>query len=150
MMRQKLSMRESGCATIPSTRASADAALDTLGKRLSILPDELVLCTIGPLAWFGRRARFCRASRIQRVVAIAPFTTLRKEAARVVSNSLSHLLIENYDDRASIEAIRKRNPDARIAIFHDTADSVIPVRMSQELARRFPFVEFFPIEGPVT
>src|SRR2546421_21511 len=79
--------------------------------------------------------------RVQRVVAIAPFTTLREEAARIISRPLSHLLIENYDNRAGIAQIHKRNPEAKIAIFHGTNDEVIPVRMGSELAQEFPFVE---------
>jgi len=43
--------------------------------------------------------------------------------------------------------IRKRNPEAKIAIFHGTNDKVIPVRMGRELAREFPFIEFFAVDG---
>jgi pimeloyl-ACP methyl ester carboxylesterase len=138
-----------GYATIATPRASADAALNALAKRLAVSADDLEprLCTIGHSLGSAVALDFATRHRVQRVVAIAPFTTLREEAARVVSNPLSHLLIESYDNRAAIEKIRKRNPDARIAIFHGTADEVIPVRMGEELARRFPFVEFFPVAG---
>ena len=80
------------------------------------------------------------------MVAISPFTTLREEAACIIGGLLSHLLIESYD-RSSITEIRKRNPEAKIAIFHGTDDEVIPVRMGNELAREFPFIDFFAVEG---
>jgi pimeloyl-ACP methyl ester carboxylesterase len=138
-----------GYATIGSTRASADAALSAVAKQLAIPENEIEsrLCTIGHSLGSPVALDFAARHRVQRVVAIAPFTTLREEAARVVSNPLSHLLIESYDNRASIEQIRKRNPRTRIAIFHGTSDQVIPVRMGRELAQSFPFVEFFPVAG---
>jgi pimeloyl-ACP methyl ester carboxylesterase len=138
-----------GYATIASTRASADAALQTLAKRLAVSADDLEgrLCTIGHSLGSAVALDFATRHRVQRVVAIAPFTTLREEASRLVTGPLSRLLIESYDNRVSLEEIRKRNPDARIAIFHGTSDEVIPVHMGRELTQRFPFVEFFPVVG---
>jgi hypothetical protein len=51
---------------------------------------------------------------------------LREEAATVVGGRLSHLLIENYDNRESLAKIAKRNPGARVAIFHGVNDGVVP------------------------
>jgi pimeloyl-ACP methyl ester carboxylesterase len=84
---------------------------------------------------------------VQRILAIAPFTTLREEAATIVGRSLARLLVENYDNRTRIGEIAKRNPSVRIAIFHGVEDGDIPVRMGRELAQEFPFIEFFPIKG---
>jgi len=81
------------------------------------------------------------------VVLVAPFTTLREEAATFFGDWMARKLIESYDNRANLSAARRRNPDARIAIFHGINDEVIPVRMGRELAREFPFVEFFPVKG---
>jgi hypothetical protein len=78
---------------------------------------------------------------------IASFTTLRKEAATIVGRPLSHLLIEDYDNRATLSEIANRNPDGRIAIFHGVDDDDIPVRMGRELGDEFPFIEFFPVDG---
>jgi uncharacterized protein len=99
-----------GYATIASTRASADAALNALAKRLAVSADELEprLCTIGHSLGAAVALDFATRHRVQRVVAVAPFTNLREEAARVVSNPLSHLLIESYDNRAALEKIRER------------------------------------------
>jgi uncharacterized protein len=137
-----------GYASIASTRASTDAALNTLAKRLALSEDEMEsrLCAIGHSLGSAVAIDFARRHRVQRVVAIAPFTTLREEAARVITGPLSYLLIENYDNRAGIVEIRQRNPEAKIAIFHGTKDEVIPVRMGRELAQNFPFIDFFPVE----
>ena len=138
-----------GYATIASMRASSDAALKTLTKRLALSEEEMEsrLCTIGHSLGSAVAIDFGARHRVQRVVAIAPFTTLREEAARIITSPLSYLLIENYDNRAGIAEIRKRNPEAKIAIFHGTNDEVIPVRLGRELAQKFPFIDFFPVEG---
>ena len=138
-----------GYASIASTRTSTDAALNTLAKRLVLSEDEMEsrLCAIGHSLGSAVAIDFARRHRVQRVVAIAPFTTLREEAARVITGPLSYLLIENYDNRAGVVEIRQRNPEAKIAIFHGTKDEVIPVRMGRELAQNFPFIDFFRVEG---
>jgi uncharacterized protein len=138
-----------GYATIASMRLSSDAALKTLTKRLALSEEEMEsrLCTIGHSLGSAVAIDFGARHHVQRVLAIAPFTTLREEAARIITSPLSHLLIESYDNRAGIAEIRKRNPEAKIAIFHGTKDEVIPVRMGRELAQKFPFIDFFPIEG---
>src|SRR5438067_4978357 len=138
-----------GYATIASMRASSDAALKRLTKRLALSEEEMEsrLCTIGHSLGSAVAIDFGSRHRVQRVVAIATFTTLREEAARIIGSPLSHLLIESYDNRKGIAEIRKRNPEAKIAIFHGTNDEVIPVRMGRELAHRFPFVEFFAVKA---
>ena len=137
-----------GYATIASTRVSSDAALNVLANRLALSEEEMEsrLCTIGHSLGSAVAIDFAARHRVQRVVAISPFTTLREEAARI-GGPLSRLLIENYDNRSGIAEIRKRNPEAKIAIFHGTKDEVIPVRMGRELAQKFPFIDFFPVEG---
>jgi uncharacterized protein len=138
-----------GYATIASMRTSSDAALKTLAKRLGLSEEEMEprLCTIGHSLGSAVAIDFGARHRVQRIVAIAPFTTLREEAARIITGSLSHLLIESYDNRAGIAEVRKRNPEAKVAIFHGTNDAVIPVRMGRELAQKFPFIDFFPVNG---
>jgi len=138
-----------GYASIASMRASSDAALNTLAKRLGVSEEEMEtrLCTIGHSMGSAVAIDFAARHRVERVVAISAFTTLREEAARIIGGPLSHLMIESYDNRSGIAEIRKRNPEAKIAIFHGTDDEVIPVRMGRELAQKFPFIDFFPVEG---
>jgi alpha-beta hydrolase superfamily lysophospholipase len=70
-----------GHASSASTRASTDAALNTLAKR-PLSEDEMEprLCAIGHSLGSAVAIDFARRHRVQRVVAIAPFTTLREEA----------------------------------------------------------------------
>jgi pimeloyl-ACP methyl ester carboxylesterase len=123
-----------GYATIESTRVSAEAVLRGLMERLQLREEQITLCLIGHSLGSAVALDFATHHRMQCVVAIAPFTTLREEAATIVGRPLSYLLIENYDNRASLTEIAKRNPEARVAIFHGIDDGDIPVRMGRELS----------------
>jgi len=138
--------KNGGYATIASTRASTDAALKALCERLKLSEEQLTLCTIGHSLGAAVALDFATHHRVQNVVLISPFTTLREEAATMLGGWIARLLIESYDNRANLAEVARLNPDARIAIFHGTRDQVIPFRMGRALAREFPFVEFFAIE----
>jgi pimeloyl-ACP methyl ester carboxylesterase len=139
--------KNGGYATIASTRASAEAALKALAERLQADEDHLKLCAIGHSLGSAVALDFAARHDVERVVLIAPFTTLREEAATMVGGWIARLLIESYDNRANLSEMLKRNANTQIAIFHGTDDQVIPVRMGRELAREFPSVEFFAIEN---
>ena len=138
--------KNGGYATIASTRASADSALKALAERLKTSEDHLELCTIGHSLGSAVALDFAAHHNVESIVLIAPFTTLREEAATIFGGWIARLLIESYDNRANLAETMKRNPKARIAIFHGTDDKVIPVRMGRELAVEFPFVRFFSVE----
>jgi fermentation-respiration switch protein FrsA (DUF1100 family) len=82
------------------------------------------------------------------IILISVFTTLREEAATMVGKPLSHLLVENYDNRAALRTLARRSQLPRIDIFHGTNDDTIPIRMGRELAEDFPaLVKFHPVAG---
>src|SRR6266404_582246 len=139
--------KNGGYATIASTRLSADAALKGVMERLRSDEDHLTLCTIGHSLGAAVALDFAVKHRVQKIVLISPFTTLREEAASIFGGWVSRLLLESYDNRKSLADAMKRNPASRVAIFHGINDAVIPVRMGRDLAREFPFVEFFPVKG---
>ncbi len=81
------------------------------------------------------------------VIALSPFTSMRDMAARNVVGPLTNFVRNQWDNRASIRAISKLN-DARVVIFHGTADRVIPVTMGEELAGLSPgLVELYKMSG---
>ena len=139
--------KNGGYATISSTRASVDAALSALATRLNQSENQLTLCTIGHSLGSAIALDFAAHHNVERVVLIAPFTTLREEAATIFGGWISRLLIESYDNRENLADAIKHNPNARVAIFHGTDDEVIPARMGRELAGEFRFVEFFAVEN---
>ena len=105
------------------------------------------ICIIGHSLGAAAALDFAAHRVTERAVLISPFTTLREEAAHVMGGPLSHLLVENYDNRQNLRAVLRKNPNAQIAIFHGTADELIPVQMGRALKQEFPSIEFFPIEG---
>lgn len=139
--------KNGGYATIASTRASAEAALKAVGDRLHRTEDQLNLCAIGHSLGSAVALDFAARHKVERIVVIAPFTTLREEAATLVGGWVSRLVIESYDNRSNLTETMEINPKAQVAIFHGTNDEVIPVRMGRELAREFSFVEFFAVEN---
>jgi uncharacterized protein len=139
--------KNGGYATIASTRLSADAALKALMERLNIDKDHLTLCAIGHSLGAAVALDFAANHRVQKIVLIAPFTTLREEAASIFGGWVSRLLMESYDNRANLREAMRSSPDAKVAIFHGVNDEIIPFRMGRDLAHEFPFVEFFAVKG---
>ena len=137
--------RNAGYATIDTTRATTDGALRGLLSRLNAAEDQLDVCVVGHSLGAAAALDFAARHSVRRVVLISPFTTLREEAAYVVGNWLSHLLIENYDNRQNLRSAFRRNSGVRVAIFHGTDDDTIPVGMGAELKRQFSEIDFFPI-----
>lgn len=141
--------KSEGVAAIASTRGSADKAVTTLAEKLGVPENELAprLCVVGVSLGAAAALEFAAGHPIQRAVLIAPFTTLREEAARLFSKPASYLLLENYDNRSRLRELAERESPPRVAIFHGTADTLIPASMGQELAESVPTVaQFFPIE----
>jgi pimeloyl-ACP methyl ester carboxylesterase len=142
--------KSEGYATIATTRASANGALKALAQHLGVGQDKLesTLSVLGHSWGTAVALDFATRHAVQRVVLIAVFTTLREEAAMVVGGLLSHLLVENYDNRACLQELSRRLPPPQVEIFHGTNDDIIPFRMGRELAEQFSgFVTFHPVAG---
>jgi len=139
-----------GYATIATTRAAADNALDALAAHLGVNEGEIE-SRLGVMGHsFGTAVALDFATRhpVGHIILISVFTTLREEAATIVGGPLSYLLIENYDNRATLRELARRSPLPRIDIFHGTNDDTIPIRMGRELAEDFPaLVKFHAVAG---
>lgn len=141
--------KSEGWPNIANTRAAAEGALVALAARLEAAPITLEprLDTIGHS--LGAAAALDFASRhpqVHRIILLAPFTSLRDEAALFIGPFLSHQLRENYDDRAALQHLAQCQPPPRVVIFHGLQDAIIPSAMGRELAAEFPrFVTFHGI-----
>jgi len=141
--------RNAGKAGIATTRASANAALEKLAAHLNVETAVLAprLSVLGLSLGAAAALEFATGHPIQRAVLIAPFTSLRDMAAKLFTRPAALLLLESYDTRARLRELAQRPTPPRIAIFHGTADTLIPPTMGRELADTFPqMIEFFPIE----
>jgi uncharacterized protein len=142
--------KSAGYATIAATRAATDKALDALANYLGVSEMEIEsrLNLIGHSWGTAVALDFATRHQTQHIILIAAFTTLREEAATMVGTPLSYLLIENYDNRGALRELSRRSPPPKIDIFHGTDDETIPIRMSEELAEKFPgIVKFHPVAG---
>src|SRR5437667_3957383 len=142
--------KSEGYATIASTRAAADRALDALANHLRIDESEIEsrLNLIGHSWGTAVALDFAMRHPVQHIILISVFTTLREEAATMVGHPLSYLLIDNYGNRAALHKLAQRAPPPKIEIFHGTDDDIVPIRMSRELAETFPsIVKFHPVAG---
>jgi uncharacterized protein len=142
--------KSEGYATIATTRAAADNAVKELATRLGVLDQEIEsrLNVIGHSWGTAVALDFATHHPVERLVLVSVFTTLREEAATMVGDMLSYLLMENYDNRAALRELAKQTPPPRIDIFHGTKDEVISFRMGRQLSEEFStLVKFHPIEG---
>lgn len=142
--------RSEGRASINRTRESADGAVRLLAQRLNINDADLAsrLCVLGLSLGSAAALEFAAGHPIQRAVLMAPFTTMREEGATLFGRPFSYLLRENYDNRSRLAELAKRTPAPRVAIFHGTADTLIPPRMGRELADSATAIaEFFAVDG---
>jgi pimeloyl-ACP methyl ester carboxylesterase len=142
--------KSEGYATIATTRATADNVLDALAAHLGVNEREIEsrLDVIGHSLGTAVALDFATRHLVGHVILISVFTTLREEAATMVGRPLSHLLVENYDNRAALRKLARRSPSPRIDIFHGIDDDTIPIHMGRELAEDFPaLVKFHPIAG---
>ena len=140
--------KSEGYATIATTRAVADNAVTELATRLGVLDEQVEsrLNVIGHSWGTAVALDFATHHPVERIVLVSVFTTLREEAATMVGEMLSYLLMENYDNRAALRELMKQTPPPRIDIFHGTNDEVIPFRMGRELSEK-SLAKFHPIEG---
>jgi hypothetical protein len=73
----------------------------------------------------------------QRMVLVAPFTSLLDMARRSVGGPLSHSRSDRYDNRASLRAVRAHGLPP-LAILRGQNDRLIPNSMGAELAALAP------------
>jgi uncharacterized protein len=142
--------KSDGYASIATTRATADGVLKALAAHLGVNESEIEsrLDVIGHSLGTAVALDFATRHPVGHIILVSAFTTLREEAATMVGQPLSRLLVENYDNRAALGKLARRSQPPRVDIFHGTDDDTIPIRMGRELAEGFPgLVKFHPVAG---
>lgn len=120
-------IREASKAAVNALAVHLKTSMDELQTRLAVLGHSIG-CAAGLMA--------ADDFRIQRVVLISPFTTMTEMARVVLGRPLCYLNLHRFDNRKHLAKVLEHG--ARVVIFHGTADEVIPVRMSRELAAAHP------------
>jgi pimeloyl-ACP methyl ester carboxylesterase len=139
-----------GSASAKSIEESAEQAVATLASALQTNREALDqrLNGLGLSIGCATALQFSVRHPIKELILVAPFTSLRDVARRVVGFPLCYLLRHNYDNLARLSELAARPAPPRVTVVHGTEDKTVPVRMGQELARLFPrMIEFHEIAG---
>ncbi len=139
-----------GSASSEAIQASAEAAFATLAQSLHVEPAaleahlNLICVSLGCATGLN----FAVRHPVDRMILVAPFTSLRDMARRVVGWPLCWLLIHNYDNRARLRQLAARPRPPRVTIFHGDDDQTVPISMGRELAASFPrMITFQEVPG---
>jgi pimeloyl-ACP methyl ester carboxylesterase len=129
-----------GSASPQSIEESAEAAFERLAQQLHTTRAGLdaKLGVVGHSLGCATALNFAVNHPVDRVVLMAPFTTLRDMARRTVGWPLCWLLRHNFDNRARLAELAARKLPPRVTIFHGAKDEVIPEQMGHGLAVQFP------------
>ncbi len=140
------------CQGSPSPSAieeNAEAAFAALAASLHETPEEIgdlgALChSLGCATGLD----FAVHHPVDRVILMAPFTSMGDMARRTVGWPLCLLLTHRYDNRARLAELAARAHPPAVAIFHGEDDTVIPVAMGRELAEEQPqMITFHEVPG---
>ncbi len=129
-----------GKASPTTILQSTEQAVDQLAKYLQIDRAKLEqrLGVMGHSLGTAAALLFAARHPIDRVILLAPFTSLFDMACRIVGIPLCYLLLHNYDNRARLAELAAHPVPPQVTIIHGNHDEVVPVEMARELAQLFP------------
>lgn len=129
------------CQGIPSPgriRQSTKEAVKTLAAHLHLTPEQLQprLHVLGHSIGCAAGLMAADDFKVQKVILIAPFTTLTEMGKRYLGWPLCHVNIHRFNNRKFLTRVVENG--AQVVIYHGTDDQVIPISMSRELAAEHP------------
>lgn len=130
--------------------ANCEGAFDALARELGVPADTLAGRTsvLGHSLGAAAALQFAARHPVRRVVLVAPFTSMRDMARRVVGRPLAWLLRHSFENEARLRELAARPDPPRVTILHGTADNVVPVEMGRRLAAAFPrMVDYLELPG---
>ncbi|MCX8040496.1 MAG: alpha/beta fold hydrolase [Planctomycetota bacterium] len=131
-------------------RAASEAAVAALAAHLgwerAALEQRLALFghSLGAAAALEYAARH----PVQRIVLVAPFTTLVEMGHHLFVWPLGYLIWHRFDNGARLAEIAAQQPRPSVRIIHGSDDQLVPPAMSAELAAAHPgWIERLEIPG---
>lgn len=132
--------QNSGEPTPESIFESTDKTLRELAVFLRLPFEELHnrLALLGHSLGCAAALQFAARYPVNRLIMIAPFTSMKDMAHHSVGPLLAKLLRHDYDNRTRLKEVMQSPSPPSIAIIHGEHDDIIPVEMGRELASMFP------------
>jgi uncharacterized protein len=121
-----------------SVRNTIAGAATALAAHLRITPQALAprLGAAGQSLGAAAALMAAETLALDRIVLLAPFTTMTEMGRLAVGWPLCHLNRHRYDNRRTLQAVVARG--ARVWIVHGVDDEIIPIEMARELAALAP------------
>lgn len=137
--------RSEGRPSPASIEEAGEKALESLATAAHLPGEEIEqkLNVLGHSIGCGAALNLAAHHPVQRIILLAPFTSLREMARRVVGFPLCYLLLHNFDNCARLRELAARPTPPQITIFHGSDDEVIPFAMGEKLAGCAPRVATF-------
>ena len=127
---------------------AVDGALGELDKRLGTGAFKDRLCVIGHSLGGAVALRAAVRHEIDRVIVLAPFTTMKAMAKRTVGGLYANVLRHRFDNVEAMASLQEKNPDVRVTVINGMDDNDVPPAMGEELAERFAGIaEYVALEG---
>ena len=126
-----------GSASPETIRISTRAAVQAW-KREFGLESETSWATLGHSLGAAAALQFAEDHPVDRIVLLAPFTSLADMVRHLFGGWLVPLLRHPFENRKPLQMVLERNPVPAILIAHGDRDEVVPVEMARELATLNP------------
>ncbi len=137
-----------GSSTPGRILANSEGAVVALGHHLSMSNNEIDarMCGFGHSLGAASTLQYAARHPVQRVVIVAPFTSMADMVDQVLFWPMHWLLWHRFDNQTSLAELAKRTPPPTVIIIHGTSDEVIPVSMGRTLAEEYSdFVRLYEI-----
>jgi len=130
--------RPSPKAILEASEAAVDGLAREFGTDRAALLSRATL--MGHSLGSATCLQFAANNPTSRVVLLAPFTSLRKMARRLLGTSGGWVLSsnQNYNNTDRMRELSAREIPPRVLIIHGAKDNVVPSKMGEELAAEFP------------
>jgi len=115
----------------------SESALTALAEHFQLQKIDAELCLMGHSLGSGAALQFASRNKVDRIVLVAPFNTL-KEAAAYNSFIIWIFMPNQLDNRELIKSILSKPSRPLIIIFHGDKDKSLPIEMGRELKEVAP------------